>query len=33
MASMKEWRCLGSWGGNGCGGMGWWMIVGKVVLK
>jgi len=24
---------LGGWGGNGCGGMGWWTRVGKVVVK
>jgi len=33
MASMKGWRRLGGWGDNGCGGMGWWMRVGKVVVK
>jgi len=33
MASIKGWRHLGDWDGNGCGGMGWWMRVGKVVVK
>jgi len=33
MASVKGWRRLGRWGGNGCGGMGWWTRVGKVLVK
>ena len=33
IASMKGWRRLGGWGGNGCGGMGLWIRVGKVVVK
>jgi len=33
IASMKGWQHLGGWGGNGCGGMGWRMRVGKVVVK
>jgi len=33
MKSVKEWRCLGWFGGSGWGGMGWWTIVGKVEVK
>jgi len=33
MLSMKGWRCLCGCGGNECGGMGWRMMVGKVVVK
>jgi len=33
MVIVKGWRHLGGWGGNGCGRMGWWTKVGKLVMK
>jgi len=33
MESVKGWRRVGGWGGNECGGMGWWTRVGKVEVK